>query len=281
MYTVVPIDRLRHPTASEFDRRAASVKPFVIESAIDHWEALDQWTPDYLMARAGTAPVPVLMVADGNPDGKFFYGSNVGGMVQFADCLPLLTGAPARVYGAGIPIAEYLPMLAADLGRIAFVPESRQRRSQIWISGRNSKGPLHYDMDDNIHVVITGRKRFRMFEYSQSRHLYPSPLLSATPHYSRVDPQAPDLDAFPDFRAARGYDVTLERGGMVCIPQGCWHQVFTEEPSVAINFWIGKRFFSRPLWRNLTNVSVRVLIHAATSPWRAVAPAARHGAAPR
>ena len=282
MYSVVPIDRVEHPTASEFDRRAASVRPFVIECATQHWKALDQWTPAYLMARAGTAPVPVLKVAEGGPDGKFFYGGDVAGVVKFADCLSLLVGAPARVYGAGIPIAEYLPMLADDFGRLDFMSEDRQKRSQIWISGRNSKGPLHYDMDDNIHVVVAGRKRFRMFEYAQTRNLYPCPMFSATPHYCRVDAHEPDLDRFPRFRQAQGYDVTLERGAMVYIPHGCWHQVLTEEPSVAINFWLGKRFFRRSMWRILANQSVLLSARAATTSWRAIAASARRlGAVPR
>jgi hypothetical protein len=279
MPAVIPIDRLERPTASEFDRRAASAKPLVIEQATDHWKALDAWTPDYLMARAGSAPVPVLKVAEGGPDGKFFYGDDGTGMVKFGECLPLLNGAPPRVYMAGVSISEHLPMLDQDLGRLSFIAEKRQTQRQMWISGRNSKGPLHYDLDDNMHVVVAGRKRFIMFDYDQTRSLYPCPTFSATPHYSRVDAQEPDLERFPQFRHASGYDVTLQRGQMIYIPQGCWHQVITEEPSIAINFWLGKRFFQRSMLRILLNLSVRVTGDLAATPWRLIAAAARRRSA--
>jgi lysine-specific demethylase 8 len=267
MSAVIPIDRLEYPTASEFDRRAAAMKPLVIERATEQWKALDAWTPDYLMARAGDAPVPVLKVADGGPDGKFFYGDDGVAMVKFGDCLPLLNGAPPRVYMAGVSISDFLPMLDEDLGRLDFVAEKRQNQRQIWLSGRNSKGPLHYDLDDNIHVVVGGRKRFLLFDFDQTRHLYPCSAFSTTPHYSRVDAQEPDLNDFPRFRRAVGYDVTLQRGQMIYIPQGCWHQVITEEPSVAINFWLGKRFFQLSMLRLLPRVATEL----AAAPLRAIA----------
>ena len=279
MPTVIPIDRLVHPTASEFDRHASGMKPFVVERATEHWKALDAWTPDYLMARAGTAPVPVLKVAEGSPDGKFFYGGDGLGMVTFADCLPLLQGLPPRVYMAGVPISEYLPMLADDLGPLDFIAQKRQGQRQIWLSGRNSRGPLHYDLDDNIHVVIAGRKRFLLFDYAQTPDLYPCPAFSTTPNYCRVDAHDPDLGQFPRFQHAKGYDVTLERGQMIYIPQGCWHQVITEVPSVAINFWLGKRYFRRSMWRIVMNLSVRISAELAAAPWRAIAGSARRRSA--
>jgi hypothetical protein len=270
MPSVLPIDRLDHPTASEFSRRAAAGKPLLIEHATKSWKALDRWTPDYLKAKAGTASVPVLKVADDGPDGKFFYGGDGAGIVTFGDCLPLLQGAPPRVYMAGVPIAEYLPMLAEDLGELDFVAPDRQQKRQLWISGRNSKGPLHYDLDDNIHVVVAGRKRFLLFDYAQTPALYAHPTFSETPHYSRVDAQEPDLTHFPAFRDAAGYDITLQRGQMIYIPTGCWHQVITEEPSVAINFWMGKQYLRMSTLRVLLNLSVRTTAELVTAPLRAV-----------
>lgn len=209
VFDVIPIDRLVRPTAADFDRYAAAAKPFIIEGIAACWKVLGAWTPDYLRTRAGAALVPVLKVPDGDPDGKFFYGDNVADMVNFVDCLPLLEGAPPRFYMAGVPIAEYLPMLAEDLEPLDFLDEKRQQKRQLWISGKNSKGPLHFDLDDNIHVVLAGRKRFLMFDYAQTPNLYPTPAFSETPHYSLVDAQEPDIERFPRVRLAQCYDVTL------------------------------------------------------------------------
>jgi hypothetical protein len=270
MPDMIPLDRLAQPTASQFAPYAAAAKPVLVANAVQHWKALDTWTPSNLMARAGTAQVPVVSVAEGSPDGKFFYGNDGVGTVRLADCLPLLSGAPARVYMAGVPISQYLPMLAADLAPLEFLSESKQRHRQMWISGKGSKSPLHYDLDDNIHVVVSGRKRFYLFAYTETAKLYPCGKLSKTPHYSMVDAQDPDLQRFPRFRSAAGYDVTLTRGDMVYIPQGCWHQVITEEPSIAINFWIGKRLFQRAMWRTLISLAGRALVEKASMPRRIV-----------
>jgi Cupin-like domain len=263
-----PVEQLERPTTAEFQPYVSTPRPVLIRGAAERWPALTEWTPDYLAAKSGNAEVPVLKLGAGNPDGRFFYGEETGGMSKFSECLGLLSGAPARVYMAGVPIAVYLPALAGDVGRLEFVDDKQQRRSQLWISGKDSTGPLHYDLDNNTHVLISGRKRFLMFEYSQSRNLYPCSMLSANPHHSRVDAVHPDTYRFSRFKQAQGYDVTLNPGEMIYIPTGCWHQVITEEPSVAVNFWLGKSLFRRSTMRIFLSVALTVM----SSPWRAIRP---------
>ena len=239
------VEQLERPTTAEFQPYASAPRPLLIRGAAERWPALTEWTPDSLAAKSRNAEVPLMKLGTGNPDGRFFYGEETVGMSKFSECLELLSGAPARVYMAGVPIAIYLPALADDVGRLEFVDDKKQRRSQLWISGTGSRGPLHYDLDNNIHVLISGRKRFLMFEYSQSRNLYPCSILSANPHHSRVDAVHPDTNRFSRFGQQQGYDVTLNPGEMIYIPTGCWHQVITEAPSVAVNFWLGKSLFRR------------------------------------
>jgi hypothetical protein len=276
MASSIPIVRLDRPTASEFNGGAAAGKPLLIDHVVESWKAIGTWTAEYLLEKAGTAGVPVLKLANESPDGRFFYGGDSAGMVSFGDCLPLLQGAAPRVYMAGVSISDYLPMLADDLDTLNFVAPEKQQRRQLWISGRNSRGPLHYDLDENIHVVVTGRKRFFLFDYSQTPSLHVHSMLSATPHYSRVDAREPDLARFPEFRNAVGYEVTVHPGQMIYIPTGCWHQVITEEPSVAINFWMGKQYLQMSTLRVLFNVAVRRAVDVASAPLRAIAATRRN-----
>lgn len=280
VFTVLPLVTLTRPSAAEFDREAATHKPFLIKGVADDWKAVREWTPDYLKAKAGQAQVPVLKVAEGGPEGRFFYGDNPADTVSFGDCLPLLEGAASRVYMAGVPVAEHLPMLGEELAPLDFLAAKRQKKRQLWISGRNSKGPMHFDLDDNIHVVLSGRKRFILFDYAQRQHLYPAPALSDTPHYSRVDAEAPDVAKFPDIRRAQGYDVTLGPGDMVYIPQGCWHQVVTEAPALALNYWIGMRFLEPAMWRIIVNLGYR-FVRDLLRPLRALGRSQPAGAATR
>lgn len=265
--TVKQLDR---PTAAEFQRHATSRQPLLIRGAAEQWEALTRWTPEYLAAKSGDAEVPVLNLGTGSPVGRFFYGGETASMAKFSDCLELLSGAPARVYMAGVPIAEFLPKLAEDVRRLEFIDAQKQHRSQLWISGTDSIGPLHYDLDNNIHMLVSGRKRFLMFEYSQRRNLYPCSVFSATPHHSRVDALEPDTSRFPRFKQAQIYDVTLNPGEMIYIPTGCWHQVVTEQPSVAVNYWLGKNFLRPSTTRIYFSLALAIFGAVMSSPWRAI-----------
>jgi hypothetical protein len=118
--------------------------------------------------------------------------------------------------------------------------------------------------------VLRGRKRFFLFDYDQIGNLYSYSTFAPTPNYSHVDAQHPDFERFPRFRAAKGYEVTLEPGEMIFIPQGCWHQVLTEEPSVAINYWLGRRYFQRAAGRVFVNVSAQIAAGLALAFWRAL-----------
>ena len=55
-------------------------------------------------------------------------------------------------------------------------------------------------------------------------------------NFSRVDAEAPDLDAFPLFRRATHMDVVLGPGEFVYVPARCWHYVRALTTSVSVNF---------------------------------------------
>jgi len=44
----------------------------------------------------------------------------------------------------------------------------------------------------------------------------------------------------------------------------------TEEPSTAINFWLGKRYLQRAALRVFANLAIRLTAGAVLAPWRAV-----------
>ena len=71
---------------------------------------------------------------------------------------------------------------------------------RLWL-GNAIRVATHYDLMENIGVVVAGRRRFTLFPPDQLANLYMGPLEltpAGTP-VSLVDPDAPDLARFPRF----------------------------------------------------------------------------------
>jgi len=54
--------------------------------------------------------------------------------------------------------------------------------------------------------------------------------------YSPVDPEHPDLDAFPEFAEASVKEVVISPGEALFIPVGFWHHVRSLEVSISVSF---------------------------------------------
>ena len=108
---------------------------------------------------------------------------------------------------------------------------------KLWVSPAGAISPLHFDVADNLHAQLAGRKRFLAFERGRFATMYPEPPWSPVPNFSRVDPLSPDLTRFPRFRRAAPLAATLAPGDVVFLPARTWHHVTSEEASISVNFW--------------------------------------------
>jgi len=112
---------------------------------------------------------------------------------------------------------------------------------RAWIGNRIRVAP-HYDLMENIGVVVAGRRRFMLFPPDQLKNLYVGPfeLTPAGTPVSIVDTHNPDLDRFPRFAEAleRAQVAELEPGDAIYIPFHWWHGVDSLEPvNLFINYW--------------------------------------------
>jgi len=112
---------------------------------------------------------------------------------------------------------------------------------RAWIGNRIRVAP-HYDLMENIGVVVAGRRRFMLFPPDQLKNLYVGPfeLTPAGTPVSIVDTHNPDLDRFPRFAEAleQAQVAELEPGDAIYIPFHWWHGVDSLEPvNLFINYW--------------------------------------------
>lgn len=101
----------------------------------------------------------------------------------------------------------------------------------------------HYDLQPNLHVQLTGKKRFIIFPPEDWEHLYPFPLHHDLDRRSQVDFDNPDYAKFPRFKGATGTLVELNPGDALYIPPYWWHHVQSiSSETTSMAMWFFERF---------------------------------------
>lgn len=203
---------------------------------------------DYLMSFGPRHPVPVLL---GAPEigGRFFYNAEMTGM-NFTEGQVSLAAFFERVLHdraleAPFAIAvqsQILPQLLpgfAEANRVDLIDAAIAPR--IWMGNAIQVAP-HFDLTENIGVVMAGRRRFTLFPPDQLPNLYPGPLdytPAGTP-VSMVDIHKPDLERYPRYADAAplAQSVVLEEGDGIYIPFHWWHAVDSlDRFNAFVNYW--------------------------------------------
>ena len=115
----------------------------------------------------------------------------------------------------------------------------------MWVAIKNHYEFCHFDPDDNLLVMIEGRKQVRLFGYGHLQSLYPNPLGSyGKTIQSQVDLDVVDEEKFPLFVQ----DPTLHceycilyPGEMLYIPAFYWHQVSALDNGISVNMFYGDK----------------------------------------
>jgi hypothetical protein len=229
-------------------------RPAVLRGLGAEWPAVqaarrsDQDLVDYIRRFRIQGSIPVLV---GQPEieGRFFYdetlrglnfGSGTSPLDPFLDRL-LRDSSNPRPFAIAVQsmlIPEVLPGFEAE-NRTDLVDPSVAPR--MWMGNRVRVAP-HYDLMENIGVVVGGRRRFLLFPPDQIRNLYVGPIEitpAGTP-ISLVDTRHPDLDRHPRYREALEVAETAELapGDAIYIPFHWWHGVDSLEPlNLFVNYW--------------------------------------------
>ncbi|GAA4757422.1 cupin-like domain-containing protein [Sphingomonas daechungensis] len=112
---------------------------------------------------------------------------------------------------------------------------------RMWIGNRIHVAP-HYDLFENLGVVVAGRRKFTLFPPDQIANLYAGPfeLTPAGTPISIVNLNEPDFERFPRFADALSSAQTAELrpGDAIYIPYQWWHGVESLEPfNFFVNYW--------------------------------------------
>jgi hypothetical protein len=239
----------------DFDRsiRAAG-QPVVLRRLATDWPAVAaaQGGDSAVLARlaqdASARPVTVLVGAP-EIDGRFFYADGLASF-NFGHGRAPLTAFFAellRERGVARPRAlaiqsEFVPDLLPEFSishPCQLVDNAVEPR--VWIGNRVRVAP-HFDLNENIGIVVAGRRRFTLFPPSEIANLYAGPFEftpAGTP-ISLVELANPDLERFPRFATAwaNAQSAELGPGDAIYIPYLWWHGVDSlDAVNVFINYW--------------------------------------------
>jgi hypothetical protein len=216
--------------------------PAVMRGLAASWPALGAWSLDALAARHGGVEVVTARAS-----GRQVVTDARHGLEQ--ERRPLGAFLAAMAGGAVdaclmSPIGDLPPAFAAEIAWPGWCARAPFRRSKLWIAPAGMVSPMHRDIADNLHVQVTGRKRFTLAAPSQSDHLYPNGPLHGFPNGCGADVEHPDFTRFPRLRGVELSVVELAPGDAVYMPRLWWHHVRTLEASVSVNLW-----WARGAWR--------------------------------
>lgn len=251
-----------HPLADFYLNYFIARQPVIIRTrslAELDWRT-DRWTNEYLNHKAGGQSVAVLTSHNRN---DFVLGKAKYETMLFQEFIARAMAKPdgdETVYlnlqdsAKDRMLEAPLLQLIGDFSIPVYFKDLILRCMNLWMGNSPNEivTPLHHDFNDNLYVVVEGRKHFTLFPPSQAANLYTRGKLleveqngnirytsmDGMPHLSQVDLVHPDLGRFPRYAEARNtrLDLDLEKGEMLFLPNGWFHRVVSRGRHIAVSF---------------------------------------------
>jgi hypothetical protein len=218
-----------------FARYVGARRPVVLTGLVRDWPARRRWSGDFFAAAYPDVLVTTARLADG-----VVVMDRRRGLIQGRERLgPFLAalGAGAHDRYMMAPLGELPQELRADAPPPAYLAGTTLQSAKLWIGSAGTVSGLHFDLADNLHAQVSGRKRFTLVDPRQSACVYPNSFFDGVPNGCRVDVERPDHARFPRLRDAELLVAELEPGDAIYVPRGWWHHVRTLELGIAVNFW--------------------------------------------
>ncbi|USA53078.1 cupin-like domain-containing protein [Acinetobacter sp. C32I] len=234
------IKRVSKPDFADFIQQYYSRNlPVILTDAIQHWPALQKWSPQYFKQAVGTQEIEVQFNREQDP---LFERNSIQHKtkMRMSDFVDLIEQTPHsnNFYMTANNAKASQSSLAAlfqDIDHFHGYTDHAQvyDRSFIWFGPKGAFTPLHHDLTNNFLVQIYGRKKVTLIPAMQTPHLYNDVAV-----FSKIgDPHRPDIvKSFPDFAHSSKIECILNEGEALFIPLGWWHCVESLDISMSVSF---------------------------------------------
>ncbi|XP_058105311.1 lysine-specific demethylase JMJ31 isoform X5 [Magnolia sinica] len=169
-----------------------------------------------------------------------------GTVVANSDEACLISKDAHQVYLAQVPISNIknkerssLEILQDDIIMPAFLERSPLASINLWMNNARSRSSTHYDPHHNLLCVVAGCKQVVLWPPSASSFLYPMPIYGEASNHSSVDIESPDFSMHSRAKNSMNHSqkVILQAGDALYIPEGWFHQVDSDDLTIAVNIW--------------------------------------------
>ena len=261
------VPRLAGVSIPEFAQQylAGEGKPAIVTDAMSDWPARD-WTFRLFREKYGSKIIQVSSALADNTKSRWVRLDDYIDYVEHPERSALTAMSPDTPFYAYAykPFSKHAELRAAfdtpyfldDWYRHLEEPLlSILNPGWLLLGGKNTVSRLHQDFlsTHTWFAQVKGVKDFLLFAPSDAPYLYGG----------AVDPRAPDLERFPLFAQATGYQCTIGPGDVLCLPADWWHHVVALEESITLSFeFINATNFSRfmtALLRDLPSTVQRFL----------------------
>ncbi|XP_038973780.1 uncharacterized protein LOC103697031 isoform X2 [Phoenix dactylifera] len=151
-----------------------------------------------------------------------------------------------QFYIAQVPILNteskercQLEILREDIQMPVFIGMKTLASVNLWMNRTRSRSSTHYDPHHNLLCVVAGSKEVVLWPPSACPFLYPMPIYGEASNHSAVDIENPNLSFHGRAKHSKQYSqkIILHSGDALFIPEGWFHQVDSNELTIAVNFW--------------------------------------------
>jgi hypothetical protein len=237
----VGVDRRSGISAQEFLELYYAVgRPVILTGEMEGWPALRRWTPDYLKARIGAAPVEFQggRTANARFEMEKDRHRKEAPFDAFIDAIGKEgagNDAYITAYNSDRNIQALAP-LGEDMGFLDkfLTREPPAPTGMMWIGPAGTLTSLHHDLTNNFIAQLVGRKRLKILPASEVGRVYNHQHVFSA--ISDLDDPDLDLTRFPRLTGARAYEIILEPGEILFVPLAWWHQVKSLDFSVTATF---------------------------------------------
>ncbi|GER24872.1 2-oxoglutarate (2OG) and Fe(II)-dependent oxygenase superfamily protein [Striga asiatica] len=132
-----------------------------------------------------------------------------------------------------------LEWLREDIEIPVFLDGKKLASINLWMNSARTRSSTHYDPHQNLLCIISGCKQVVLWPPSACPFLYPLPLYGESSNHSAIPLENTNFSLYPRAKLMDEYSqkVILHAGDAVFIPEGWFHQVDSENLTIAVNFW--------------------------------------------
>lgn len=246
------VDRVKTISPEEFlENYVKPQKPVVIEQLTHDWPAYEKWSLSYFKEIAGEVEVPLYDNRHVSAKNKV---NQPHAKMKMKDYVNLLKNRSTNYRIFLFNMMNEVPELQKQYKMPNLGLKFLKKLPYLFFGAENSSVFMHYDIDFSniLHIHFEGKKRCIIYPPSETKFLYKVP--NALISLNEINFNDPDLEKFPALTLAKGYEVYLEHGEALYMPEGYWHSMTYLTPGFSMSLRTlprGAKNFSKAIY-NLT-----------------------------